>query len=102
VRSQVVQGGVPETTALLTIPFDHIFYTGNSAIARIIMAAAAKNLTPVTLELGGKSPVIVDKSANIEVRKMQKKKLIIFLFFFGQCILMLCSLLSKKVNPRLV
>jgi aldehyde dehydrogenase (NAD+) len=63
----IIEGGVPETTALLAQKFDHIFYTGNGKIGRVVMAAAAVNLTPVTLELGGKSPVIVDKSANIEV-----------------------------------
>ena len=51
---QVVNGGVPETTALLTERFDHIFYTGSSAVGKIVMTAAAKHLTPVTLELGGK------------------------------------------------
>jgi aldehyde dehydrogenase (NAD+) len=63
----IVEGGVPETTALLEQRFDHIFYTGNGTVGRIVMTAAAKHLTPVTLELGGKSPVIVDASANIEV-----------------------------------
>lgn len=52
---RIVNGGVEETTALLKEKFDHIFYTGNSTVAKIIMTAAAKNLTPVTLELGGKS-----------------------------------------------
>lgn len=61
----VVQGGVPETTSLLEQRYDHICYTGGSRVARIVMSAAAKHLTPVTLELGGKSPCIVDKSADI-------------------------------------
>lgn len=64
---KVVEGGVPETTRLLEQRFDHIFYTGNGSVARVIMAAAAKNLTPVTLELGGKSPCIVDASADLDV-----------------------------------
>jgi aldehyde dehydrogenase (NAD+) len=51
---RVVNGGVPETTELLKEPFDYIFYTGNSQVAKIIYEAAAKHLTPVTLELGGK------------------------------------------------
>lgn len=51
----VVEGGAEETTALLAQRFDHIFYTGNGTVGRIVMAAAAKHLTPVTLELGGKS-----------------------------------------------
>ena len=63
----LVEGSVPETTELLAQHFNHIFYTGNGTVGRIVMAAAAKNLTPVTLELGGKSPVIVDASANIKV-----------------------------------
>jgi aldehyde dehydrogenase (NAD+) len=61
----VVNGAIPETTALLAERFDHITYTGNSRVARIVMAAAAKNLTPVLLELGGKSPVVVDANSNI-------------------------------------
>jgi aldehyde dehydrogenase (NAD+) len=63
----VVQGAVPETTALLEERFDHIFYTGNGTVGRVVMTAAAKHLTPVTLELGGKSPTIVDASADLEV-----------------------------------
>ncbi len=63
----VVEGGVPETTALLDERWDHIFYTGNGTVGRVVMAAAAKHLTPVTLELGGKSPAIVDRSANLDV-----------------------------------
>ena len=64
---QVVEGGVAETTALLTERFDHILYTGGSAVAQIVMRAAADHLTPVTLELGGKSPAIVAADADIEV-----------------------------------
>ena len=63
----LVEGGVAETTDLLAQRFDHIFYTGNGAVGRIVMQAAARHLTPVTLELGGKSPTIVDASANIAV-----------------------------------
>lgn len=63
---KVVQGAVPETTALLKQRFDHIFYTGNGAVGKIVMRAAAEFLTPVTLELGGKSPCIVDETANME------------------------------------
>ncbi|MEM6730167.1 MAG: aldehyde dehydrogenase family protein [Myxococcota bacterium] len=63
----VVEGGVPETTALLEQRFDKIFYTGNGAVARIVMAAAAKHLTPVSLELGGKSPVILDGTLNMRL-----------------------------------
>jgi aldehyde dehydrogenase (NAD+) len=63
----VVEGGVAETTALLKEKFDHIFYTGNGAVGRIVMEAAAKHLTPVTLELGGKSPCIVDERVDLDV-----------------------------------
>ena len=62
---RIVQGGVDETTELLKAQFDHILYTGGGVVARHVMAAAAKHLTPVTLELGGKSPVIVAKDANM-------------------------------------
>ena len=63
---KLIEGDVPETTALLELPFDHILYTGGGNVARIVMAAAAKNLTPVTLELGGKSPCVVLPDANLE------------------------------------
>lgn len=61
----VVEGGVPESTALLEERFDHIFYTGNAAVARLVMAAAVKYLTPVTLELGGKSPAVVEPGVDL-------------------------------------
>lgn len=64
---QVIEGGVEETTALLEEQFDYIFYTGNPTVGKIIMQAAAKFLTPLTLELGGKSPCIVDKDTNIDL-----------------------------------
>src|SRR6266478_7627058 len=63
----VVLGAAPETTALLKQPWDHIFFTGGTTVAKIVMTAAAKNLTPVVLELGGKSPTIVHSSANLRV-----------------------------------
>ncbi|TJZ58832.1 aldehyde dehydrogenase family protein [Streptomyces piniterrae] len=62
----VVEGGVEETTALLAQRFDHIFYTGNGTVGRIVMRAAAEHLTPVTLELGGKSPVFVDRGVDVD------------------------------------
>ena len=61
----VVEGGVAESTTLLEERFDHIFYTGNGAVARIVMAAAVKHLTPVTLELGGKSPAVVEPGVDM-------------------------------------
>ncbi len=62
---KVVEGGVPETSALLEMPWDHILYTGGGNVGRIVMAAAAKHLTPVTLELGGKSPCIIMPDADL-------------------------------------
>lgn len=60
------QGEADVASYLTALPFDHIFFTGSPAVGKHVMAAAAKNLTSVTLELGGKSPVIVDKSVNIK------------------------------------
>lgn len=62
----VVEGGVEVNQALLAEDFDHIFFTGSTRVGKIVMEAAAKNLTPVTLELGGKSPCIVDDSADLK------------------------------------
>ncbi|KAG0227945.1 aldehyde dehydrogenase 3, member A2 [Actinomortierella wolfii] len=67
---QVVKGGAVETSALLNERFDHIFYTGGTEVGRIVMQAAAKNLTPVTLELGGKCPVIITKGCNMQKAAM--------------------------------
>ncbi len=61
----VVEGEVSVAQALLELPFDHIFFTGSPAVGRLVMAAAARHLSSVTLELGGKSPVIVDETADI-------------------------------------
>ncbi len=63
----VAEGGVEETTEILKLKFDKIFFTGSPKVGKIIYEAAAKHLTPVTLELGGKSPVVVTSSANFEV-----------------------------------
>ncbi|KAI5434552.1 Aldehyde dehydrogenase 3 member H1 [Lathyrus oleraceus] len=65
---RVVEGAVDETSALLQQKWDKIFYTGNGRVGRIVMAAAAKHLTPVVLELGGKSPVVVDSNSNINLQ----------------------------------
>lgn len=61
-----VEGGVEETQALLAQRFDYILFTGSSRVGRIVLAAAARQLTPVTLELGGKNPCIVDRDADLE------------------------------------
>ena len=60
------EGDVSVAEALLELPFNHIFFTGSPRVGKIVMAAAAKNLSSVTLELGGKSPVIIDESADLD------------------------------------
>ena len=62
----VIEGSVKESTELLKLPFNHIHFTGSPKVGKIVMEAAAKNLSAITLELGGKSPVIVDGSGDIE------------------------------------
>lgn len=62
-----VNGGIPETTDLLSQKFDYIFYTGSTHVGKIVMSAAAKHMTPVTLECGGKSPVYIEKDADLDV-----------------------------------
>jgi aldehyde dehydrogenase (NAD+) len=63
----IFEGDAAVSTALLALPFDHIFFTGSPAIGKVVMAAAAKHLTSVTLELGGKSPTIVDETADLKM-----------------------------------
>jgi aldehyde dehydrogenase (NAD+) len=63
----VVEGDASVTTELLKLPFDHIFFTGSTEVGKIVMRAAADNLCSVTLELGGKSPAIVDETANLDL-----------------------------------
>lgn len=69
----VVEGGREENTALLEQKFDYIFFTGSKAVGKIVLEKAAKNLIPVTLELGGKSPCIIDETANL---KLAAKRLV--------------------------
>ncbi len=64
---KVIEGGIPETTALLKCKFDKIFFTGSVAVGKIVHLAAAKNMTPVTLELGGKSPVIITENCHLKI-----------------------------------
>jgi aldehyde dehydrogenase (NAD+) len=61
------EGGLATSQALLDLPFDHIFFTGSPAVGKVVMAAAARHLTSVTLELGGKSPTIVSETANLKL-----------------------------------
>ncbi len=62
----VLEGGAEVSKALLDFPFDHIFFTGSPSVGKVVMIAAARNLTSVTLELGGKSPAIIDASADLK------------------------------------
>ncbi|GMT36178.1 hypothetical protein PFISCL1PPCAC_27475 [Pristionchus fissidentatus] len=97
----VVEGGVPETTELLKERFDHILYTGCPPVAKIIMAAASKYLTPVTLELGGKNPVFVDESADLAL--LAKEVVGAKIFNAGQaCICTDYILTSPAMKPKVV
>ena len=62
----IFEGEVDVATALLELPFNHIFFTGSTRVGKLVMAAAAKHLASVTLELGGKSPVVIDKNADVQ------------------------------------
>jgi len=97
----LVLGGVAETTELLTHRFDHIFYTGNGRVARVVMRAAAEHLTPITLELGGKSPAIVSRHADLEVtaRRIAWGK---FMNAGQTCIAPDYVLVEREVHDRLI
>ncbi|KAJ7137785.1 aldehyde dehydrogenase [Mycena epipterygia] len=64
---RVVNGAIPETTKLLDLPWDHILYTGGARVGKVVAAAGVKHLTPVSLELGGKSPVFIDPSSDLKL-----------------------------------
>ncbi|MBS2968177.1 aldehyde dehydrogenase [Metabacillus sp. KIGAM252] len=95
------EGGVATSQALLEQPFDYIFFTGSVPVGKVVMEAAAKHLTPVTLELGGKSPTIVDEHANI---KLAAKRIVFGKFTnAGQtCIAPDYLLVQKKVKQELL
>jgi aldehyde dehydrogenase (NAD+) len=97
----VVEGAIKETQMLLEQPFDHIFYTGNATVAKIIMKKAAQHLTPVTLELGGKSPCFVFGEGNLS---MTAKRIAWGKFFnCGQtCVAPDYILVEKKIREELV
>lgn len=97
----VVEGAVPEAQALLDEKFDYIFFTGGTNVGRIVYQAAAKHLTPVTLELGGKSPCIVDRDTNIN---LSAKRIVWGKFVnAGQtCIAPDYVLVDKAVKDKLV
>ena len=98
---KVVEGGIPETTALLECKYDKIFFTGSPQVGKIIYQAAAKNLTPVTLELGGKSPAIITTDSNL---KMTVKRMVWAKFInAGQtCIAPDYVLVHKSVEKKLL
>uniref|UniRef100_A0A915E5D0 Aldehyde dehydrogenase n=1 Tax=Ditylenchus dipsaci TaxID=166011 RepID=A0A915E5D0_9BILA len=97
----VVLGGVQETTNLLKERFDHICYTGSEMVGKIVMAAAAKHVTPVTLELGGKCPGIVDTDVDIE--KVAEKIVNIKFLNCGQiCMTYDYLMTTPDVKPKLV
>ena len=97
----VIEGGVEETTTLLKHPFDYIFYTGSTAVGKIIMRAASENLTPVALELGGKSPTIIEKDANL---KMAAKRIVWGKFLNGgqTCVAPDYLLVHESVKDKLI
>ncbi|MBC1239010.1 aldehyde dehydrogenase [Nostoc sp. 2RC] len=96
-----VEGGIEVSEKLLAEKFDHIFFTGGTAVGKIVMTAAAKHLTPVTLELGGKSPCIVDTDINLEhtVRRITWGK---FINAGQTCIAPDYLLVDKKIKKDLI
>ncbi len=97
----VIEGGRQENIELLNEKFDYIFFTGNPTVGRIVMNAASRNLTPITLELGGKSPCIVDKNTNIE--KTAKRILFGKLINLGQtCVAPDYLMVHKDVKEKLI
>ncbi|MEG5059769.1 aldehyde dehydrogenase [Microcoleus sp. A2-C5] len=96
-----IEGGVETSKQLLAEKFDHIFFTGGTKIGKIVMAAAAKHLTPVTLELGGKSPCIVDSDIQVEytAKRIAWGK---FINAGQTCIAPDYLLVDKKVKPALM
>ncbi|WP_271254836.1 aldehyde dehydrogenase [Pseudanabaena sp. Chao 1811] len=96
-----IEGGIETNQALLAERFDHIFFTGGTAIGKIVMEAAAKHLTPVTLELGGKSPCIVDAECDLDITA----KRIVWGKFYnaGQtCVAPDYLLVQKSIKPVLI
>lgn len=98
---ECVEGGVEVTTALLAKRWDYIFFTGSVAVGKIVAKAAAENLTPITLELGGKNPCIIDATANL---KLAAKRIVWGKFInAGQtCIAPDYILVSEKIKTEFV
>ncbi|GAB4530971.1 MAG: aldehyde dehydrogenase [Pleurocapsa sp.] len=96
-----IEGGVETSQALLAQKFDHIFFTGGTKVGKIVMEAAAKNLTPVTLELGGKSPCIVDENINLKetAKRITWGK---FLNAGQTCIAPDYLLVNKRIKDKLI
>jgi aldehyde dehydrogenase (NAD+) len=97
----VVEGGPEVSEHLISLPFDHIFFTGSPAIGKIVMKAAAENLTSVTLELGGKSPAIITDSANIK-EAAQRTAVAKFVNKGQTCIAPDYVLVDEKIASRYV
>jgi aldehyde dehydrogenase (NAD+) len=97
----VAAGGIPETTELLQLRFDKIFFTGSPKVGKIVYEAAARNLVPVVLELGGKSPAIVTQTADL---KVAAKRLVWGKFLNGgqTCIAPDYLLVAESVKPKLL
>ena len=97
----VIEGGIPETSELLELPFDKIFFTGSTTVGKIVYEAAAKNLTPVTLELGGKSPTFVLNDTNIK-RTAQRIVWAKFLNAGQTCVAPDYILVAKEIETQLL
>jgi aldehyde dehydrogenase (NAD+) len=97
----VCKGGPEVSTQLLQFPFDHIFFTGSPAVGKVVMKAAAENLTSVTLELGGKSPVIVTASTDIK-KAAQRIAFAKFINNGQTCIAPDYVLADEKILPDLI
>ncbi len=96
----IVEGGVEETTHLLNLRFDHIHFTGSPKVGKIVMEAASKHLTDITLELGGKSPAVIDK--NVNIRSVVKNLIWAKFVNAGQtCIAPDYVLANKKIKAEL-
>ncbi|QUI23387.1 aldehyde dehydrogenase [Vallitalea pronyensis] len=98
---RIIEGEKDVTSCLIHAPFDYIFFTGSVRVGKIVMAAASENLVPVTLELGGKSPCIIDNTANIEVAA--KRVLWGKFFNAGQtCIAPDYALVHESIRPTFI
>lgn len=97
----VIEGGIPETSELLELPFDKIFFTGSTTVGKIVYEAAAKNLTPVTLELGGKSPTFVLNDTDIK-RTAQRIVWAKFLNAGQTCVAPDYILVAKEIENQLL